>query len=459
MADFEALLAEAHRLKLRLLLDFVPNHSSDHHSWFLESRSSVDNPKRDWYIWADTPTPPNNWLSVFGGSTWEHDPVTNQSYYHAFLKEQPDLNYRNPDVVEAMKGVLGYWLERGVDGFRVDAIPFLFESTDLSLNEPTQLWNSFGAHNYTQNVPPIHSLCAQLMAKVLSYGHDKFFLGEVYAPINEIVAYYGTREAPEFSMPFNFFLLMDANAYVPSNIAAAIETYTAAVPAWGWTNYVMSNHDNPRIATKVGAARASLANLLLLTLRGTPTLYYGQELGMQDVPIPPNEIKDPWAIRMGQAFGRDPERTPMQWTCAPNAGYCASCTPWLPVAADFCSGGMNVEAQLEVNSSALRVLTATIAERRRSRSLLEGAQSIFVASDETGVLAFKRSAPGSATAVVAMNWGTTPVMANLSKGFRGTGYAAVSTVSGAFAPRHAFDMGATPLAVGEGLLLFSSLAS
>ena len=244
----------------------------------MQSRSATDSPKRDWFIWADSDAPPNNWESVFGGSAWTLDNVTGQHYYHAFLAQQPDLNYRNPEVVSAMQGVLRFWLERGVDGFRVDAVPFLFESDDLSRNEPGGSWKDFAAHKETQNVPPVHDLCATLMETVLSFGADKFFLGEAYAPLQEIVAYYGTPPAPQFSMPFNFFLVMNASDYIPSKMAEAVEAYAAAVPSWGWTNYVMSNHDNPRISTKVGAANTALPNLMLLTLRGTPTLYYGQEL-------------------------------------------------------------------------------------------------------------------------------------------------------------------------------------
>lgn len=316
-------------------------------------------------------------------------------------------------------------------------------------------WKDFDAHNETQNVSPIHELCATLMATVRSFGADKFFLGEVYAPLAQIVAYYGTPKQPQFSMPFNFFLVMNASDYVPSKMAEAVEAYAAAVPTWGWTNYVMSNHDNSRIATKVGSRYAALANLLLLTLRGTPTLYYGQELGMQDVPIPLNQTKDPWARRVGLSYGRDPERTPMQWSCEPHAGFCSHCDPWLPLSNDFCSAGINVETQSAEPSSMLRVLKATIASRRRSPSLLHGEQHIFQAHDGTGLLAYRRSAVGSPTAVVAMNWGDTSIDADLTHGFAGTGHVSLSTVAGEYTRLRAVDMRVVPLAPGEGLLLFS----
>lgn len=299
--------------------------------------------------------------------------------------------------------------------------------------------------------------CAVPLAKDDAVLIDRWW--QVYAPLADIIAYYGSPSEPQFSMPFNFGLLMDAADYVPSRIASAIEMYQAAVPSWGWSNYVLSNHDNPRIATKVGRSRAALANLMLLTLRGTPTIYYGQELGMTDVQIPLNATRDPWARQMGLSYGRDPERTPMQWTCEANAGFCpaVNCTPWLPVAPNFCTAGVNVQAELTEAGSTLRVLMATIAARRRSHALLDGSQRLLLSNNATGLLAFTREAIGSPTAVVVLNWGTEATTADLAQGFAGSGYATLSTIDGEYAPRRVVQMAAVSIAPGEGLLLFSEL--
>jgi alpha-glucosidase len=341
LADFDALVVKAHERGLRIILDFVPNHTSDQHPWFVESRSSRHNLKRGWYIWRDPASdggPPNNWLSRFGGSAWAWDAATGQYYYHAYLEEQPDLNWRNPEVKTAMFEVLRFWLDRGVDGFRVDAIKQLIEDEQLRSNPPNPDYRSGQSPYrqwlplYTTDQPEVHDILIQ-MRRVLDEYAERMMMAEIYdLPLDRLMAYYGA-EGKEAHMPFNFELIrLPWDARV---IAAGIAAYEAALPLYGWPNWVLGNHDQPRIASRVGPAQARVAAMLLLTLRGTPTLYYGDEIGMQDVEIPPGLMQDPWEKNVpGLRLGRDPARTPMQWDKSLNAGFTQG-RPWLPVARDF----------------------------------------------------------------------------------------------------------------------------
>ena len=375
LADFDRLLAEAHARGLKVILDFVPNHSSDRHPWFRESRSSRENPKRDWYIWHDPAPdggPPNNWLSVFGGSAWEWDEATGQYYYHAFLKEQPDLNWRNPEVQSAMFDVLRFWLERGVDGFRVDVIWHLIKDDRFRDNPPNPGYSE-GQSPYhrqlpvhTADRPEVHDIVAG-MRRVIDAYDDRVLIGEIYLPIERLVAYYG-EQLEGAHLPFNFQLIL--TPWDVRDIAALIAEYEAALPEGGWPNWVLGNHDNHRIASRVGRAQARIAAMLLLTLRGTPTMYYGDELGMQDVPIPPELVQDPYEKNVpGIGVGRDPVRTPMQWSAEPHAGF-TSGIPWLPLAADFAES--NVAAQRTEPTSFLSLYRALIDLRRREPSLVFG---------------------------------------------------------------------------------------
>jgi alpha-glucosidase len=372
LADFDRLLAETHRRGLKLILDFVPNHSSDRHPWFQQSRSSRDNPKRDWYIWRDPAPdggPPNNWLAHFGGSGWEWDEATGQYYYHAFLKEQPDLNWRNPDVVAAMHDVMRFWLDRGVDGFRVDVIWHLIKDDQFRDDPPNPgfeegMWPYKRLLPvYTSDRPEVHDVVAGLRRVVDEYD-DRVLIGEIYLPIERLVAYYG-EDLRGAHLPFNFQLIL--TAWDARDIDRLIREYEAALPAAGWPNWVLGNHDNHRIASRVGQAQARVAAMLLLTLRGTPTLYYGDELGMRDVPIPPERIQDPWEKGVpGLGLGRDPERTPMQWSAEPHAGF-TSGTPWLPVAEDFTK--VNVAAE-RVEPTSMLALYRTLIDLRRKEPAL-----------------------------------------------------------------------------------------
>ena len=340
LADLEHLIEAAHRNKLKLLLDLVPNHTSDQHPWFIQSRADRDNPRRDWYIWREPGpggTPPNNWLSEFGGSAWAYDPITTQYYYHTFLADQPDLNWRNPAVRNAMHDVMRFWLRRGVDGFRVDAVWYLMKDNQFRDNPPNPAYVRGGLPRdaliplYTADLPEVHDAIGG-MRRVLDEFPDRVLLGEIYLPIERLVAYYG-RDLDGVHFPYNFALLT-AN-WSAREIAKLIEEYETALPSGGWSNWVLGNHDRPRLTSRIGAAQARVAAILLLTLRGTPTLYYGDEIGMKQVAIRPEAVRDPFEKNVpGIGIGRDGCRTPMQWDSSEFAGFSCS-EPWLPLAPDF----------------------------------------------------------------------------------------------------------------------------
>jgi alpha-glucosidase len=375
LEEFDALLTAAHARGLKVLLDLVPNHTSDQHPWFQESRSSRQSATRDWYIWRDPAPnggPPNNWLSEFGGSAWQRDERTGQYYYHAFLAAQPDLNWRNPAVREAIHEVMRFWLRRGVDGFRVDVIWHLLKDDqfrDNPLNpgfRPGQPPHRAVVPLHTTDLPEVHEAIAGLR-RVLDEFPDRVLLGEIYLPIERLVAYYG-RDLKGTHMPFNFALL--EAPWRARDIAKLIDDYEAALPPGGWPNWVLGNHDQPRIAGRVGPDQARIAAMLLLTLRGTPTIYYGDEIGMPQMPIPPDRVRDPFERNVpGIGCGRDGARTPMQWDATPHAGF-SRVEPWLPVATGF--GRDNVERERLDPTSIYNLYRQLIAVRRRSPALLVG---------------------------------------------------------------------------------------
>jgi alpha-glucosidase len=408
LADFDLLLDAAHRKRLKVILDFVPNHTSDQHPWFLDSRSSRASRKRDWYIWRDAAGdggPPNNWLSVFEGSAWAWDEATRQYYYHAFLKEQPDLNWQNPEVRKAMYNVLRFWLERGVDGFRVDVIWHLIKDAQFRDNPPNLGYRT-GQQPYarldpvyTTDRPEVHEVIGEMRRLVDAY-EDRVLIGEIYLPVERLVTYYGINRQG-MHLPFNFQLLRcEWNARA---ILDLVRDYEAMLPEGGWPNWVLGNHDNHRIASRVGAAQARIAAMLLLTLRGTPTMYYGDEISMQDAVIPPELVQDPFEKRVpGIGVGRDPARTPMQWDASANAGFTRGAT-WLPVADDHHE--INVAVETEDPRSMLALYRCLI-ELRRQRPELSLGDWRALAADRD-VLAYARSCEGSRL-LVALNLGPTP---------------------------------------------------
>lgn len=391
LADFDLLVEKAHARDIKLILDLVPNHTSDQHPWFVESRKHRQGPKRDWYIWRDpNPAggPPNNWLSNFGGSAWEYDPPTGQYYYHAFLKEQPDLNWRNPHVRNAIYDAMRFWLERGVDGFRVDVIWHLMkdaEFRDNPLNPAYQqgrpeIERLLQLHSADQ--PEVHGVIAEMRRLIERYP-ERVLIGEIYLPLNRLVAYYG-EQLSGAHLPFNFQLIQAA--WNARTLASMIREYEEALPKGGWPNWVLGNHDQHRVATRVGAEQARVAAMLLLTLRGTPTLYYGDEIGMQDVPIPPGSARDPWELREpGLGVGRDPQRTPMQWDDSANAGFTTG-KPWLSLSEQYAQ--CNVAKLASDEGSILRLYRDLINLRRRFSALSTGEfRLIFEGGD---ILAYER---------------------------------------------------------------------
>lgn len=379
MKDFDQLLEQVHQRGMKLLLDLVPNHTSDQHPWFLESRSSKDNPKRDWYIWhegKEDGSVPNNWLSVFGGAAWEWDGHTRQYYYHAFLKEQPDLNWRNPQVQEAMLDVMRFWLKKGVDGFRVDVMWHMIKDFQLRDNPPVPeaantgklLYDDF-IPVYSTDQPEVHQI-VRMMRQLTDSFEDRVLIGEVYLPIQKLVTYYG-EDNTGAHLPFNFQLL--TLPWNSQEIAAAIDSYEGALPVNSWPNWVLSNHDKPRVASRVGTSQARIAAMLLLTLRGTPTIYYGDEIGMTDVPIPVEEIVDPQGLNLPELnISRDPSRTPMQWGPELNAGFSGH-KPWLRL--PYNAGRVNVERQKDDAWSMLSFYRKLIEIRKKSAALSVGSYS------------------------------------------------------------------------------------
>ena len=389
--DFDRLLAAAHDRGLKLLLDFVPNHSSDQHPWFQESRASRDSAKRDWYIWRDPAPdggPPNNWISDFGGSSWEWDEATGQYYLHAFLKEQPDLNWRNTEVRKAMTDVLRFWFDRGVDGFRIDVLWHAFKAEGLPDNpvnadyRPEMGEKLKVLQTHSSNQPEVHDLAADFRALADEYG-ERLLVGEIVLPLEQLMTYYG-QERPEVHLPFNFQLVE-----APWNAAVLrklIADYEAALPPGGWPNWVIASHDYPRIAAKLGEAQARVAAMLLLTLRGTPTLYQGDELGIGKVDIPSDKVRDPKELREpGIGLGRDPSRTPMAWDTSANAGF-SSAEPWLPLHGDWRT--RNVAAQAD-DPGSMRALYKDLLRLRRAEPALSiGSLELDRGTDH--VLAYKR---------------------------------------------------------------------
>ena len=424
MADFDRLLEEMHRRGLKLILDLVPNHTSAEHLWFIESRSSRDNPKRDWYIWRDPAPdggPPNNWLSFFGGPAWTFDEGTGQYYLHQFAKQQPELNYRHPEVMPAMLGQMRFWLERGVDGFRVDVIWLMLKDELFRDEPPNPDWDKLPPllqqplmhllHIYTQNVPGVHDLIRQMRGLLDEY-KDRVMIGEIYQPNEELVKYYG-QNLDECHLPYNFQLII--YPWKAQVVRQAVDNYEAALPAGTWPNWVLGNHDQHRVATRVGPAQARVANMLLLTLRGTPTTYYGEEIGLENVPIPPEMVQDPPAVNqpeLAHIVGRDPERTPMQWDDSPNAGFTApNVTPWLPVAGDYME--RNVARQGSDPTSILS-LYRTLSALRQAEPALSVGDYASVESGSEDVFAYLRSAPGAARFLIVLNFSPRPQALNLS---------------------------------------------
>jgi alpha-glucosidase len=387
VGTFEELVTAAHRRGLRLIIDYVPNHTSDIHPWFQESRGSRDSSKRDWYVWADPRpdgAPPNNWVSEAGGSVWEWDEQTRQFYLHSHLVEQPDINWRDPEARAAMLGVLRYWLDRGVDGVRIDVAHMLMKDPELRDNPPnpggelnpydrqhpdfhTQL------HVNDRRHPDLHGVLRELRGTLDEYG-DRVAIGELdVMPWAEWASYYGTN-LDELHLPMNFSLI--ETPWTAAAVGTALEQLEGALPGDAWPVNNLGNHDRSRIASRYGESQARAAAMLLLTARGTPILYYGDELGMTDVAIPTGRLRDGFA-RLDGGPTRDPNRTPMPWSDAPGAGFSEpeAREPWLPLGTDWRE--RNVDRELSDPGSMLTLYRQLLVLRRARPSLRAGTLQII----------------------------------------------------------------------------------
>jgi oligo-1,6-glucosidase/alpha-glucosidase len=410
LEDFDRLLAAAHDRGLRLLLDFVPNHSSDRHPWFQESRASRTSPKRDWYIWRDAGPDgglPNNWISDFGGPAWTWDEGSGQYYLRAFLPQQPDLNWRNPELKAAMLDVLRFWFDRGVDGFRCDVLWHIVKAEGLPDNPPNPDWRPginerdrvLQVHSTDQ--PEAHAISGEMRQIADDYG-DRVLIGEIFLPNDRLARWHGTPERPQVHLPFNFALI--ENPWNAEVLGPLIADYEASIPQWGWPNWVLGSHDAPRIAARIGEAQARVAMMLLLTLRGTPTLYQGDELGIGEVPIAPDRVRDPRELRQpGIGLGRDPSRTPIPWDGSDNAGF-STREPWLPLNPDW--RNRNVAAQEADPRSMLHLTRALLLLRRAEPALSVGEYRALACG--RNLLAYERRYADSRL-VIALNLGAEPL--------------------------------------------------
>ena len=478
LADFDRLIAEANKRHIRVILDMVMNHTSDEHKWFLESRSSRDNPYRDWYVWRDgkgeTATskgaPPNNWQSMFGGSAWEWDPKTRQYYYHKFYVKQPDLNWNNPMVHQAFKDIMAFWIERGVGGFRFDAITTLYEDPQMRdegvlkdkngqpivnlLGEP-ELDNS-----KTDNLPGVHPVMQEMRAEADKFDSDTFpgkrvLIGETYLPnVAELEKMYGPPGKPEFELPMDMQLgiinKLDV-AKFRTRLTDAEDHLNGHIPL-----IVFDNHDNPRIDKRYGDGIHNtdierVISTILFASRGAAMFYYGDEIGMKTTPPTRKEdVKDPVGIRWWPKIkGRDGERTPMQWDDSPNAGFTAAdVEPWLPVPPSYKT--VNVKAEEPQPDSLFAWYRELIRLKKTNPAFADG-NNVLLDTANTKVLSWMRQAPGVPTVVVATNFTAMPQTVSLKVPGAGSSVKTLLKTPGAKEPAslRAIPLGPFGVYIGE----------
>ncbi|HEV2577022.1 MAG TPA: alpha-glucosidase [Acidobacteriaceae bacterium] len=453
MKDFDALLAAGKQHNVRIILDMVLNHTSDKHRWFVESASSRTNAKADWYVWndgvkADAPgvtayqkrwehvgmVPPNNWTSVFGGSAWEWVPARKQFYYHRFYKQQPDLNWNNPAVEKAMFDTMRFWLDKGVAGFRLDAIPSLFEDPKLRNEPETGGVNAYGDPNvnteYTDNLPEVHDVIRRMRAMVNAYPGNRVLIGETYLPNTAALQkWYGGASKNELQLPMDMLVGFGGRysaAHFRKTIGEAETELNGSQPL-----FVFDNHDNPRSITRYGdgvhdVAIAKTVAAMLLTTRATALTYYGAEIGMPTtVPTRKEDVKDPIGITgWPKEKGRDGERTPMQWTPGLDAGFSTAKTTWLPIAPDYKT--VNVQTESGEPGSLLNWYKELIELRRTNPALHDGGFVMLDAGD-ADVLAYVRT--GSKPVVVAINMSAQAKTVSLDVGAAGVTGKTVKTIA------------------------------
>jgi len=456
LADMDRLIAEGQKHHVRVLLDMVLNHTSDKHQWFIDASSSRTNPKHDWYVWndgipADTPgvtayqkrfehegpngkvVPPNNWVSGFGGSAWEWVPAVHQYYYHEFYKQQPDLNWRNPAVEKAMFLSMQFWLDRGIAGFRLDAIPSLFEDPTLRNNPETGGINAYGDPNvgdtYTNNLPEVHDVIRRMRAMVAKYPGDRVLIGETYLPNTaELDKWYGGTAHDELQLPMDMLIGFqgDHATLNAADFRQHIEEVETQIHG-SQPLIVFDNHDNVRAIDRYGDGTHDnqinkLLATMLFTTKATSLMYYGQEIGMRTTtPTRREDVRDPIGITGWPAQkGRDGERTPMQWTPGPQAGFSTNPHTWLPIPPNYKT--INVEVESKDPNSELNWFMQLIALRRDIPALHSGTMTMLDTSSPD-VLSYMRSTGSGPAVVVAMNFTAAPktITLNLAgSGIKGT---------------------------------------
>ncbi len=424
LEDFDELVNQAHARGIRVIVDLVPNHTSDQHPWFIESRASLQSPKRDWYVWADSKPdgqPPNNWMSSFprAGRAWTFEEPTGQWYLHSFLPEQPDLNWWSAEVRQAMDEVMRFWLDRGVDGFRIDVAHRMAKDPQLRDNPLVDVGGEddpsgqlrarrlaeMGLELFDEDWPEVHEIIRRFRRTLDSYD-DRMAVGEVYLlDLRKLARYYGSGQ-DELHLAHNFVFVHQP--WKPEAFRSVVDEYTALLPADAWPAQFLGNHDHSRVASRYdeggnGPARSRVGAMMVLTLRGTPFVYYGEELGMSDGEIPPDRVVD--------VDGRDPERTPMQWDGSAGAGFSLPrggrppADPWLPMAAS--ADRVNVALERDDPTSMLSLYRRLIWYRKGSAALRWGGYRSLSEVPES-LYAFVREAPEERLLVV-LNFGDAPV--------------------------------------------------
>jgi alpha-glucosidase len=394
--DVDRLIAQAGERGIRVLMDIVPNHTSDQHPWFLDSRSSPASSHRDWYVWADPKpdgSPPNNWVSSFGGPAWTQDGLNGQYFLHNHLSEQPDLNWWNDAVRDTFDGIFAFWADRGVAGFRIDVCNIIIKDAELRDNPPATEDDDFEAQMFGQrsvynaNRPEVHEVLRRWRRLADRYDEPRLLIGETPVPVDQLVEYYGDGH-DELQLAFNFNFISAPLA--AAEMRAIVEETEAALPSGAWPAWTGSNHDMFRFPTRWAGddpQRARLALLMLLSLRGTPVLYQGDEIGMGNTTLAREDLRDPLGVRFYPYYeGRDAGRTPMQWRDGPGGGFTdPAVRPWLPLGD---TATANVEAQRDDPTSMLTLARDLIAFRRRHPGFCTGSYRSVPVPD--GVWAWER---------------------------------------------------------------------
>jgi len=429
LEDFKNLLTSAHENDIKIVMEFVPNHSSNEHEWFLKSKNRTDK-YADYYIWADgvSSGPPNNWISVFGESAWTYDSVRRQYYFHQFLDSQPDLNLRSPAVQEELKNILKFWLDLGVDGFRVDAIKHLYEDEALrneppsvnKLTDASNLPDDYASldHIYTTSLPENLEALSEWRNVLQTYeendGEHRLLMAEAYDSLSETMKYYGNESNPLADFPFNFQLLNLNESSTAADVTEVVKAWIAALPIGKWSNWVLGNHDVRRIANRTSVKLIDAYNMIIMLMGGTPITYYGEEIGMVDVMVPYSQSQDMkgkiYGERKYQETTRDFERTPMQWSSEPQAGFTNSSNPWLPVSPNYET--LNVEIQKANPESHLSIYKKLVQLRKEPAIVYGECHFPIISEDIFSMVRVKKGSPGYVTII---NFGVNVTNVELGK--------------------------------------------